>query len=81
MDTPLLREGCVRVTSPGLIGVTTLFGELATRMHDLEIPDWSPHMPNLGYSNVILELVTDNRNRNSGRLNNAPYYVFATGQC
>ena len=44
---------------PGLIGVTTLFGELATRMHDLEIPDWSPHMPNLGYSEVTLELVTD----------------------
>lgn len=41
---------------PGLVGVTTLFGELATRMHDLEIPDWSPHMPNLGYSKVFLEL-------------------------
>ena len=44
---------------PGLVGVTTLFGELATRMHDLEIPDWSPHMPNLGYSKVILELATN----------------------
>ena len=44
---------------PGLVGVTTLFGELATRMQDLEIPDWSPHMPNLGYSKVILELATD----------------------
>ena len=41
---------------PGLVGVPTLFGELATRMHDLEIPDWSPHMPNLGYSKVFLEL-------------------------
>ena len=46
---------------PGLVGVTTLFGELATRMHDLEIPDWSPHMPNLGYSKVILELATDDQ--------------------
>jgi len=46
---------------PGLIGVTTLFGELATRMHDLEIPDWSPHMPNLDYSKVTLELATNEK--------------------
>ena len=46
---------------PGLVGVTTLFGELATRMHDLEIPDWSPHMPHLGYSKVLLELTTDEK--------------------
>ncbi len=39
----------------GLIGVTTLFGELATRMHELDTPDWTPQMPGLGYSRVTLE--------------------------
>jgi predicted molibdopterin-dependent oxidoreductase YjgC len=50
---------------PGLVGVTTLFGELATRMHDLEIPDWSPHMPHLGYSKVLLELPTGEKESQS----------------
>lgn len=40
---------------PGLVGVTTLFGELATRMHELETPDWSPLMPGLGFTQVTLE--------------------------
>ena len=40
---------------PGLVGTTVLFGELATRMHDLEAPDWSPLMPGLGFSRVTLE--------------------------
>jgi len=39
----------------GLIGSTTLFGELATKMHELEAPDWTPQMPGLGYSTVTLE--------------------------
>jgi formate dehydrogenase alpha subunit len=40
---------------PGLVGNTALFGELATRMHELESADWSPLMPGLSYSRVTLE--------------------------
>ena len=40
---------------PGLVGSTTLFGELATRMHELEAPDWAPLMPGLGFARVTLE--------------------------
>ena len=36
-------------------GNTALFGELATRMHELEAADWSPLMPGLSYSRVTLE--------------------------
>ncbi|MCH8230413.1 MAG: molybdopterin-dependent oxidoreductase [Chloroflexi bacterium] len=40
---------------PGLVGATALFGELATRMHELETADWAPLMPGLGFSQVTLE--------------------------
>ena len=40
---------------PGLVGATALFGELATRMHELETPDWAPLMPGLGFSRITLE--------------------------
>ena len=63
VDGHILAYGTAVFESPqpGLVGVTTLFGELATRMHDLEIPDWSPHMPHLAYSKVLLELTTDEK--------------------
>jgi formate dehydrogenase (NADP+) alpha subunit len=53
----VLARGRAVFDSPqeGLVGSTTLFGELATRMHELEAPDWSPQMPGLGYSAVTLE--------------------------
>jgi hypothetical protein len=34
-------------------------------MHDLEIPDWSPQMPHLGYSKVLLELPTGEKESQS----------------
>jgi formate dehydrogenase alpha subunit len=56
-DGHVLARGRAVFESPqvGLVGATTLFGELATKMHDLEDPDWSPQMPGLGYSTVTLE--------------------------
>jgi formate dehydrogenase major subunit len=56
-DGHVLARGRAVFESPqvGLVGATTLFGELATRMQELEAPDWSPHMPGLGYSTVTLE--------------------------
>lgn len=56
-DGHVLARGRAVFESPqvGLVGTTTLFGELATRMHELEAPDWSPQMPGLGYSAVKLE--------------------------
>jgi predicted molibdopterin-dependent oxidoreductase YjgC len=56
-DGHVLAMGKAVFESPqvGLVGTTTLFGELATRMHELEAPDWSPQMPGLGYSAVKLE--------------------------
>jgi predicted molibdopterin-dependent oxidoreductase YjgC len=40
---------------PGLVGATSLFGELATRMHEQETPDWTPLMPGLGFTRVTLQ--------------------------
>ena len=56
-DGHVLARGRAVFESPqtGLVGVTTLFGELATKMYDLETPDWSPLMPGLGYARVTLE--------------------------
>ena len=56
-DGHVLARGKAVFESPqiGLVGSTTLFGELATKMHELEAPDWSPQMPRLGYSTVTLE--------------------------
>ena len=56
-DGHVLARGRAVFESPqtGLVGLTTLFGELATRMYDLETPDWSPLMPGLGFSQVTLE--------------------------
>ncbi len=56
-DGHVLARGRAVFESPqvGLVGTTTLFGELATRMHELEAPDWSPQMPGLSYSAVKLE--------------------------
>ncbi|HIK89332.1 MAG TPA: hypothetical protein EYG09_06775 [Dehalococcoidia bacterium] len=56
-DGHVLARGRAVLDSPqvGLVGITTLFGELATRMHELEAPDWTPQMPGLGYSTVTLE--------------------------
>ncbi|MEE8045823.1 MAG: molybdopterin-dependent oxidoreductase [Dehalococcoidia bacterium] len=56
-DGLVLARGKAIFESPqvGLVGTTTLFGELATRMHELDAPDWSPQMPGLGYSAVTLE--------------------------
>jgi formate dehydrogenase (NADP+) alpha subunit len=56
-DGHVLARGKAVFESPqvGLVGSTTLFGELATKMHELEAPDWSPQMPGLGYSTVTLE--------------------------
>lgn len=56
-DGQILARGKAVLNSPqlGLVGATTLFGELATRMHEIEIADWSPLMPGLGYSQVTLE--------------------------
>ena len=52
----ILVKGKAVFDSPhrGLVGSTSLFGELATRMHDAEEPDWSPLMPGLPYSEVRL---------------------------
>jgi predicted molibdopterin-dependent oxidoreductase YjgC len=54
----VLVQGVVSLDSPqkGLIGATTLFGELATKMHEVEYPDWTTQMPGLAYSRVTLEL-------------------------
>ena len=56
-DDHVLVRGRAVFESPqaGLVGSTTLFGELATRMHELDAADWSPQMPGLGYSAVTLE--------------------------
>tara|TARA_B110000116_G_scaffold8279_1_gene7019 strand:- start:641 stop:1597 length:957 start_codon:yes stop_codon:yes gene_type:complete len=56
-DGHVLARGQAVFESPqvGLVGSTTLFGELATKMHELEAADWTPHMPGLGYSTVTLE--------------------------
>lgn len=56
-DGHVLARGKAVFESPqaGLVGSTTLFGELATKMHELEAPDWSPQMPGLGYATVTLE--------------------------
>jgi predicted molibdopterin-dependent oxidoreductase YjgC len=56
-DGHVLARGRAVLDSPqiGLVGTTTLFGELATKMHELEAPDWTPQMPGLGYSTVTLE--------------------------
>lgn len=56
-DGHVLARGTAVFESPqtGLVGTTTLFGELATQMHELEAADWSPQMPGLGYSTVTLE--------------------------
>jgi predicted molibdopterin-dependent oxidoreductase YjgC len=56
-DGHVLARGKAVFESPqaGLVGATTLFGELATRMHELDAADWSPQMPGLGYSTVTLE--------------------------
>lgn len=53
----VLARGKAVFESPqvGLVGSTTLFGELATKMHELEAADWTPQMPGLGYSTVTLE--------------------------
>ena len=55
-DGHVLARGRAKFESPqpGLVGATTLFGELATRMHELETPDWSPLMPGLGFARVTL---------------------------
>jgi len=54
----VLAKGVVSLDSPqkGLVGATTLFGELATKMHEVEYPDWTTQMPGLAYSRVTLEL-------------------------
>jgi len=54
----ILASGRAVLNSPqtGLVGTTTLFGELATQMHEIQISDWAPHMPGLGLENVRLEL-------------------------
>jgi len=56
-DGHVLVRGKAVFESPqvGLVGSTTLFGELATKMHELDAADWSPQMPGLGYSTVTLE--------------------------
>ncbi|MBN4064212.1 molybdopterin-dependent oxidoreductase [Dehalococcoides mccartyi] len=56
-DGHILVRGKAVFESPqiGLVGSTTLFGELATKMHELDAPDWTPQMPGLGYSAVTLE--------------------------
>ena len=56
-DGHVLARGTAVYESPqpGLVGSTTLFGELATRMHELEAPDWAPLMPGLGFARVTLE--------------------------
>lgn len=56
-DGHVLARGKAVFESPqvGLVGATTLFGELATKMHELEAADWTPQMPGLGYSAVTLE--------------------------
>jgi predicted molibdopterin-dependent oxidoreductase YjgC len=56
-DDHVLVSGKAVFESPqaGLVGSTTLFGELATRMHELDAADWSPQMPGLSYSAVTLE--------------------------
>jgi len=56
-DGHVLARGKAVFESPqvGLVGSTTLFGELATRMHELESADWTPHMPGLGLSSATLE--------------------------
>ena len=56
-DGHVLARGRAVLDSPqiGLVGTTTLFGELATKMHELEAPDWTPQMPGLCYSTVTLE--------------------------
>ncbi len=56
-DGHVLARGTAVFESPqpGLVGATALFGELATRMHELEEPDWVPLMPGLGYARVTLE--------------------------
>ncbi len=53
----VLARGKAVFESPqvGLVGSTTLFGELATEMHELESADWTPHMPGLGLSSATLE--------------------------
>jgi predicted molibdopterin-dependent oxidoreductase YjgC len=53
----VLARGKAVLESPqvGLVGTTTLFGELATQMHELDVDDWTPQMPGLGYSAVTLE--------------------------
>jgi predicted molibdopterin-dependent oxidoreductase YjgC len=58
-DGHVLARGTAVFESPqvGLVGSTTLFGELATKMHELEAADWTPQMPGLGYSTVIIESV------------------------
>ena len=58
-DGHVLARGKAVFESPqvGLVGSTTLFGELATKMHELEAADWTPQMPGLGYSTVIIESV------------------------
>jgi len=56
-DDHVLVRGRAVFESPqaGLVASTTLFGELATKMHELDYADWSPQMPGLGYSAVTLE--------------------------
>jgi predicted molibdopterin-dependent oxidoreductase YjgC len=56
-DGHVLARGRAVLDSPqiGIVGTTTLFGELATKMHELEAPDWTPQMPGLCYSTVTLE--------------------------
>jgi len=56
-DGHVLARGKAMFESPqvGLVGATTLFGELATKMHDLEVADWTPQMPGLGYATVTIE--------------------------
>jgi predicted molibdopterin-dependent oxidoreductase YjgC len=56
-DGHVLARGIAVYESPqpGLVGSTTLFGELATRMHELEANDWAPLMPGLGLVHVTLE--------------------------
>jgi len=58
-DGHVLARGKAVFESPqvGLVGSTTLFAELATKMHELEAADWTPQMPGLGYSTVIIESV------------------------
>ncbi|MBP38578.1 MAG: hypothetical protein CL726_04600 [Chloroflexi bacterium] len=53
----VLARGKAVFESPqvGLVGTTTLFGELASRMHELDVDDWAPRVPGLGYSTVTIE--------------------------